>query len=77
MRVEEAKKNGGKVKKSDVYDDILDQMDKGYIATADIERILGGDTYTVYKDTSDNVANKQKFRDVLSKRVSDMVKEDL
>lgn len=75
-RVEEARKNGEKVKKSDVYNDILDQMDKGYIATEDIERILGGDTYTVYKDTPDNDANKQKFGDALSKRVSDMVRGD-
>lgn len=75
-RVEEAKKNGEKIRKSDEYNDILDQMDKGYIATEDIERILGGDTYTVYKDTPDNDTNKQKYKDVLSKRVSDMVKGD-
>lgn len=40
--------------KSKIYDSILEDMEKGYISTDTIEEVLGGDTYTAYKDIVDS-----------------------
>lgn len=55
--------------KKELYDDVLERMDKGYISTDTIEEVLGGDTYRDYKTTVDyedtlleeweNLGNKQ------------------
>ena len=37
--------------KNEIWDEIVEQMDRGEIAIEDIERILGGDTYKSYSDT--------------------------
>lgn len=52
---EEEKK--GKVtqkQKAEIYDDILNKLEKGYIDTDIIEEVLGGDSYNTYKETLDN-----------------------
>lgn len=48
---EEQKK--GKADESKIYDDVIRDMDKGYITTDEIESALGGDTYSLYKNTVD------------------------
>ncbi len=55
-RVTEAEENGKLTKKAKakIYDDVLRDLDKGYITTDTIESILGGDTYKSYKDTVDS-----------------------
>lgn len=40
--------------KSEIYDSILEDMEKGYISTDTIEEVLGGDTYSAYKNTVDS-----------------------
>lgn len=53
-RVADAESDGNKLsefKKNKIWDEIVDQMDRGEIAIDDIERILGGDTYKTYQDT--------------------------
>ena len=51
---EEAKDKGRRRKKSEIYDELLEDMEKGYITTDDIERVLGGDDYKSYRDTVDS-----------------------
>ena len=54
--IAEESKNGKVTskRKAEIYDDIVEQMDKGYISTDKIEEILGGDTYKSYSDTVKN-----------------------
>ena len=40
--------------KSKIYDEILEDMEKGYISTDTLEEILGGDSYSAYKNTIDS-----------------------
>ena len=40
--------------KNKIYDEVLSDMEKGYISTDTIESVLGGDTYKTYKDTMDS-----------------------
>ena len=51
--VAEEEKNGkvSQKRKSEIYDDVLEQLDRGYISTETIEEVLGGDNYTAYQDT--------------------------
>ena len=49
----EAKKNGTKVNKNDLWDSIVKQMDRGEISIDTIEEVLGGDEYTAYKSLVD------------------------
>ncbi|MBR2388153.1 MAG: hypothetical protein IKB02_05460 [Clostridia bacterium] len=56
-RVAEAEKNGEKLtlgEKTKLHNEILEQMEKGYISTDTIEEVLGGETYKNYKDTVDS-----------------------
>ena len=41
-------------KKAQIYEDVLRQMEKGYISTDTIEEVLGGEAYKTYKDTVDS-----------------------
>lgn len=54
--IKEAEKDGklSKAEKSKIYNNVLEQMDKGYISTDTIEEVLGGETYKTYKDTTDS-----------------------
>lgn len=54
--VKEAEKDGklSKAEKDKIYNNVLEQMDKGYISTDTIEEVLGGETYKTYKDTTDS-----------------------
>ena len=46
-------------KKGEIYDQVVDDMNRGRITTAEIEEVLGGDTYKEYQEAS------QKEKDVL------------
>lgn len=66
-RVTEAEENGKitQKEKSKIYDSVLNDLEKGYISTDDIESILGGDTYKSYKDTIDSEdALKQELEEL-------------
>lgn len=55
-------KNGKKLsqlEKNKLYDNVVEQMDKGYISTDTIEEILGGETYNAYKGEADKEAALQ------------------
>ena len=55
-RVAEKEAKGETVSNKDknkIYDDVLRDLDKGYISTDTIEEVLGGETYKSYKDTVD------------------------
>ena len=46
--------------KNEIYDSIIEKMDKGYIDIDTIEGVLGGDEYKAYKDNVDTTANLKK-----------------
>ncbi len=52
-RLAEAEKSGSDKKKSDIYDEILRDMERGYIPVEKVEELLGGDTYKTYRETAD------------------------
>ena len=68
-RVAEKEENGKltQKEKSKIYDDVLNDMEKGYISTDTIESVLGGETYKSYQDTVDNEDALQKEFDTLNK----------
>ena len=56
-RLAEAEKDGTKLtgrEKSKIYDEVLDDLQKGAISTDTIEGVLGGETYKTYQDTINN-----------------------
>lgn len=68
-RVAEAEKQGkvSQSEKSKIYDQVLEEMEKGYISTDSIEAALGGETYKVYHDTVKSEDDLQKEFDTLNK----------
>ena len=63
-RIAEKEKDGKKLSKKDkaeIYDDVLEDMEKGRISTDTIEEVLGGDSYKPYKDSLDaeNALNEE------------------
>lgn len=74
-RIADMKKNGEKasvLKKDKLWDDIVTEMKRGELSTDDIERVLGGDTYTEYKSRIDQVENIQKKIDALQTEHDDL-----
>ncbi len=65
-RIEQAEKDGKKLSKSDkskIQDEVMSDLDKGYISTDTIEEVLGGDTYKSYQDTvksEDSLVEQEK-----------------
>ncbi len=56
-RIFEKETDGKKLtekEKAKIYDEVLEDIEKGYITTDTIEEILGGETYKTYKDTIDS-----------------------
>ena len=66
-RVAEAEKTGkvSQKEKDKIYDQVLNEMDKGYISIDDIESALGGKTYEDYKRVSEWEDSIQKEYDEL------------
>lgn len=55
-RIAEKETNGEKLtkkEKSEIYDQVLSDMENGEISTDTIEEVLGGDSYKAYKDAVD------------------------
>ena len=54
-RIAEEEKNGKltEKEKNKIYEDVVSDMERGYIDIDTIEEVLGGDTYKAYKDTVD------------------------
>ena len=65
-RIEQAEKDGKKLSKSDkskIQEEVVSDLDKGYISTDTIEEVLGGDTYKSYQDTvksEDSLVEQEK-----------------
>ena len=56
-RISEAEKVGKKLTKDEkakIYDEVMNDLEKGYISTDTIEEVLGGETYKSYQDTVKN-----------------------
>lgn len=66
-RVAEAEKDGKvtQKRKNQIYDEVVEAMDKGEISTDKIEEILGGDSYKAYKDAADEQDTLKKELDEL------------
>lgn len=66
-RVAEAEKNGevSKSEKKKIYDQVVAEMDRGYLSVEDIESALGGKTYEDYKSVSEMEDSLQKEYDEL------------
>lgn len=56
-RIADAEKDGKKLsgkEKTEIYDKVVREMERGYISTDTIEEVLGGDSYKAYKDSLDS-----------------------
>ena len=81
-RLAEAEKDGkltGK-EKTKLYDKVVADMDKGYISTDTIEEVLGGETYTTYRDTvksEDSLIEQEKTLTEEYNQLNKMVNEKM
>lgn len=80
-RLAEAEKSGETVnqkKKSQIYDSVLNDLEKGYISTETIEEVLGGETFKQYQETVKNEDALQAEFDTLNKmKQGDMTGEQI
>ena len=71
-RIAEAEKNDEKLSHNDkgkIQDEVVRDMERGYIGTDTIEEILGGDSYKSYKDTlAREEAIKEEFETLKGKQ---------
>lgn len=76
-RVAEAEKNGkvSQSEKSKIYDQVLKDMEKGYISTDSIEAALGGETYNTYRSTAASESNILKEFEELGKKQNPTLSE--
>jgi hypothetical protein len=68
-RVKEAEDGGEKLTNKDknaLYDQVMEDMRKGYISTDTIESVLGGESYKAYKDATDEQDALQSEYDSLA-----------
>ena len=62
-RLQELENNGTKItnqKRNEIFQEVADEMKKGYISTDTIESTLGGDTYNNLKSIRDKKSNLEK-----------------
>lgn len=52
-KIAEAEKNGEKVSKTKIYNEVVNDLEKGYISTDEIESVLGGEKHEAYKKLTD------------------------
>ena len=67
-RIAEAEENGEKLsnkEKAKLHDEVMNDLEKGYIDTDTIESVLGGETYKAYKDTVESEDALKKELDEL------------
>lgn len=74
-RVKEAEKDGEKLtakEKNKIYEEVENDLEKGYISTDTIEEVLGGETYAEYKNTTDSEnALREEFETLGGMKKSD------
>ena len=70
-RIAEQETGGKKLtkrEKTELYDKVIDDMEKGRISIDTIEEVLGGDSYKAYKDTVDSEeALRNEYKELSSK----------
>ncbi len=77
-RVAEAGEKVSQKEKSKIYDQVLNDLEKGYISTETIEEVLGGETYENYKKVSQWEDSLQEEFDTLNKmKQGDMTGEQV
>ena len=76
-RIAEAEKKGkvSQSEKAKIYDQVLEEMEKGYISTDRIEEILGGEDYNSYKSTAAYEENILKEFEELGKKQNPTLSE--
>ncbi len=77
-KVAEKEANGEKVsakEKAKIRQQVMSELDKGYISIEDIESTLGGDTYKAYKDIVDSEDALQKEFDELGGKTNPTLAE--
>ena len=68
---EQEKTKGKKLttkEKTKIFDNVIEQAEKGYISTDTIEEVLGGEDYKTYKELSDTADKLTKRMDELGKK---------
>lgn len=79
-RVSEAEKNGkiSQKEKTKIYDQVVSEMDKGYLSIDDIESALGGKTYEDYKKVSEwEDSLQEEYNELHKMKRGDMTGEQL
>ena len=79
-RVAEAEKNGkiSQKEKTKIYDQVVSEMDKGYLSIDDIESALGGKTYEDYKKVSEwEDSLQEEYNELHKMKRGDMTGEQL
>jgi hypothetical protein len=73
-RLEEAGKDHelSKNEKAEIYDELMEDIEKGYLPTDDIERILGGESYEAYKTEADKVSDLRAQQEALQKEYEEL-----
>lgn len=61
-RIAEAEKNGEKVKKNKIIEQVKEDMEKGYISTDTIEEVLGGVSYNQFKQGVDGFVGSETYK---------------
>ena len=76
-RVAEQEKSGEvtQKEKDKIYDQVLKDMERGYISTDTIEEVLGGDTYKSYRETVDSEDALTKEYEELGKKTGATLEE--
>ena len=72
-RIDEAEKNGEQVSKKKIKESVEKDLEKGYIDLEDIERSLGGDTYTQYEEAQQKQEDIQKQIDKYKKMIDNEI----
>ena len=81
-RIAEAEKKGkvSQKQKAEIYDRVLNDIEKGYISTDSIEEVLGGESYKAYQDTvnaEDDLVQQEKTLTEEYNKLNKMVNEKM
>ena len=76
-RVAEAEQDGTKLtkkEKNEIYEQVQNDIKKGYISTETIESVLGGETYEKYKEAADRDTKLNEEYEALNKEYEELYK---
>ena len=76
-RIAEKEKSGKKLsskEKEKIYNDVVEQMDKGQLDIDTIESVLGGETYKTYKNLTEQENTLQSQKTAVESEISDLIK---